>query len=212
MLFSTSTNCNNTRWRNNCLTTPNANIHHGWVEAHTCYSPRNRNTSFKKTTTTPPSSKSFFSKSALKGRILFPEGANLECNLDGTENNPITFLDDNTASPDVQILSHRSCKQSCNNGVNSSDDHYNTKLMLGSTTNFSGKENRAPKRIVQPSKYLCSPYDQQDKGPIMEHEVKLYKNILVLSENDYYTSELAIEIDRCIVSMEQLGNSFKPGG
>ncbi|KAI4999325.1 hypothetical protein ZWY2020_003914 [Hordeum vulgare] len=137
-----------------------------------------------------------FLKVCIERKDFVPEGANLECNLDGTENNPITFLDDNTASPDVQILSHRSFKQSCNNGVNSSDDHYNTKLMLGSTTNFSGKENRAPKRIVQPSKYLCSPYDQQDKGPIMEHEVKLYKNILVLSENDYYTSELAIEIDR----------------
>ncbi|KAI5003229.1 hypothetical protein ZWY2020_030389 [Hordeum vulgare] len=166
------------------LTTPNANIHHGWAEAHTCYSPRNRNTSFKKTTTTPPSSK----------------------------NNPITFLDHNTASPDVQILTHRYFKQSCNNAVNRSDDHYNTKLMLGSTSSFSGKENRPPKRIVQPSRYVCSPYDNQDTGPIMEHEVKLYKNILVLSENDYYRSGLAIEIDRCIVSMKQLGNSFTPGG
>lgn len=161
------------------LTSPNANIQNEWNQAHTCYSPRNRNTSYKTASTTPPSKKDFFSK-ATTGRILFPEGANIECKIDGTENNPVMFLDNNTDSPEVQILSDRSFKQSYGNLVDISDDHYNTKLLLGSSSSSRGKENVPPKRIVQPSRYLCSPYDNQDRGPIMQHELDLYNNILIL--------------------------------
>ncbi|XP_048544892.1 uncharacterized protein LOC125523872 [Triticum urartu] len=47
----------------------------------------------------------------------------------------------------------------------------------------------------------------------MEYELHLYHNILLLSENNYYKGDYwAIEIDKCRVSLEQLGNSFKPSG
>lgn len=194
------------------LTSPNTSIRNEWNEPHTCYSPRNRNTTYKTMTTRPPRTKHFFSEATMTGRILFPERANIECNLDGTEDNPITFLDHNSASPEVQILSQSPFKQSCSNLVDRSDEHYNTRLFLGSTSSSRGKENIPPKRVVQPSKFLCSPYDQ-DRGPIMEYELHLYHNILLLSENNYYKGDYwAIEIDKCRVSLEQLGNSFKPSG
>lgn len=39
------------------LTSPNTNIQNEWNQAHTCYYPRNKNTTYKTTSTTPPSNK-----------------------------------------------------------------------------------------------------------------------------------------------------------
>lgn len=85
-------------------------------------------------------------------------------------------------SPEVKILGERVFAQSCSNMVNTSDSLYNTSLSLGGSSSLRMKENLPPKRIVYPSKFLCSPYDNSDRGPLMQHELDLYKNILTLSK------------------------------
>ena len=83
-------------------------------------------------------------------------------------------------SPDVQVLGERSFNGSCSSMVNTADNLYNTKLSLG--TSSSGKENLPPKRITHPSKWLSSPYDHNERGPLQQHEIELHRGIVALSK------------------------------
>ncbi|KAE8811680.1 hypothetical protein D1007_11470 [Hordeum vulgare] len=119
---------------------------------------------------------------------------------------------DFNASPELQILGERSLQENCLNMLGNSDEHYNTRLLLGSTSSSIGKENVPTKRIVQPSRYLCSPYDNKDRGSLMIHEIELYNNLMILSRSADFKGRWVVEIDNTRVSMEQLGNSFREKG
>ncbi|KAE8790886.1 hypothetical protein D1007_34700 [Hordeum vulgare] len=119
---------------------------------------------------------------------------------------------DFNASPELQILGERSLQENCLNMLGTSDEHYNTSLLLGSTSSSIGKENVPTKRIVQPSRYLCSPYDNKDRGSLMIHEIEPYNNLVILSRSADFKGRWVVEIDNTRVSMEQLGNSFREKG
>ncbi|KAM3213032.1 hypothetical protein ACQJBY_065820 [Aegilops geniculata] len=96
--------------------------------------------------------------------------------------------------------------------VNTTDKLYNTKLTLGDSSSSRSKENLPPKRVINPSKFLCSPYDYIDRGPLMQHEVDLHKKILLLSKVEPHRSKCVVLIDRTMVSLGQLGDSFDANG
>lgn len=93
--------------------------------------------------------------------------------------------------------------------VNRTDDIYNTSLSLGTSSSFRGKENLPPKRVIQPSRYLSSPYECDDRGPIMQHELKMYEIITFLGDVEGIATKAAINIDKTIATYGQLGNSMK---
>lgn len=88
--------------------------------------------------------------------------------------------------------------------VHTADNLYNTKLTLG--TSSRGKENLPPKRIIYPSKFLCSPYDNNDRGPLMSHEKELHRSIVTLSKVEPHRSSWVVLIDKTSHSLGQLGD------
>lgn len=183
------------------LTSPNAYKIFQWNQEQTCYSPKNKNSSFFSPSTSHERNIGSPNQLIIPRR-LFPDKSNHTYTPDGTEEQPIAIRDSQSASPKVQILGEKSLKQNCLNLLGNSDEHYNTRLLLGSSNSSVGKENVPNKRILKPSKYLCSPYDGYNRGEILSHELDLYNNIMILSSHADYKG----------VSLEQLGKSFKEEG
>ena len=69
---------------------------------------------------------------------------------------------------------------------NKTDDLYNANLTLGSAKSSSGKENFPPKRILQQSKYISSPYDNLTQRPITANEHKMYEVVTTLCDDDRF--------------------------
>ncbi|KAF7026385.1 hypothetical protein CFC21_038495 [Triticum aestivum] len=90
--------------------------------------------------------------------------------------------------------------------VNTTDNLYNMKLSLG--TSSSGKENLPPKRITHPSKWLSSPYDHNERGPLQPHEIELHRGIVALSKVEPHRSKVVVLIDKTTLFLGQLGDSF----
>uniref|UniRef100_A0A453EG65 Ubiquitin-like protease family profile domain-containing protein n=1 Tax=Aegilops tauschii subsp. strangulata TaxID=200361 RepID=A0A453EG65_AEGTS len=92
--------------------------------------------------------------------------------------------------------------------VNTADNLYNSNLTLGSYS--SGKENLPPKRLVRPSKYQCSPFDNDLRGPLTPSEKQLHSNIVALGKIE--PDRRAVLVDKTSLSLGQLGNSFDTNG
>lgn len=182
-----------------------------WDNAKTCYSPMELSNNV-----IPESSsqqhKKIYSKTSIIGKRLFQDNFNEEHEQDDTKEQPIPITDELALSPEVKILGERLFIDSCSNMVNISDNLYNTKLTLGSSSSSRSKKNLPPKRIIYPSKFLCSPYDNNDRGPLMQHELDLHKNILTLSKVEPHRSAWVVLIDKTKVSLGQLGDSFDANG
>lgn len=192
------------------LTSPEVQISTRWNHKQTCYSPWKSNN--KWTTETPPLKiKKDYSKALIIGRRLFPEEESYQQESNGSKGNPIQLIEENSPT-ELKILGENKFRQEHSTMVNRIDGIYNTSLSLGSSSSFRGKENLPPKRFVQPSRYLTSPYDCDDRGPIMSHERKLYEVITFLADVEGLTCKPAINIDKTIATFGQLGNSMKLGG
>jgi hypothetical protein len=62
------------------------------------------------------------------------------------------------------------------------DDVYNTSLSLRNTNSSSGKENQVPRRFMNPSKFVSSPYDNAQSCFITAHDAKLYESITTMCD------------------------------
>nr|XP_020191057.1 uncharacterized protein LOC109776804 isoform X2 [Aegilops tauschii subsp. strangulata]XP_020191058.1 uncharacterized protein LOC109776804 isoform X2 [Aegilops tauschii subsp. strangulata] len=142
------------------------------------------------------------------GKRLFTDEVIEEDDQDGTKDQPIPVIDELQLSPDVQILGERVFNGSCSNMVNTADNLYNSNLTLGSYS--SGKENLPPKRLVRPSKYQCSPFDNDLRGPLTPSEKQLHSNIVALGKIE--PDRRAVLVDKTSLSLGQLGNSFDTNG
>ncbi|KAM0913081.1 hypothetical protein ACQ4PT_012387 [Festuca glaucescens] len=112
-------------------------------------------------------------------------------NRDVTLSPEIQFLGEKLAriaamSPEVQYLGERSFNNVCNDMSNTTDGLYNVGLSLGNMTVSSGKENIRPKRVVNRSSYLCSPFDINSTSKIEPYEMKLYETITTLCDDPNY--------------------------
>ncbi|KAF7104851.1 hypothetical protein CFC21_105715 [Triticum aestivum] len=145
-----------------------------------------------------------YSATSFFGKRLFSDDYVEDDDQKGTKEQPIPV------SPDVQVLGERSFNGSCSSMVNTADNLYNTKLSLGSSSR--GKENLPPKRIIQPSKFLCSPYDHNERGPLQPHEIELHKGIVALSKVEPHRSQVVVLIDKTTLFLGQLGDSFDAAG
>uniref|UniRef100_A0ACD6A236 Uncharacterized protein n=1 Tax=Avena sativa TaxID=4498 RepID=A0ACD6A236_AVESA len=118
------------------------------------------------------------------------------------------------ASPEVQFIGERIFTNVCNDMATISDDLYNAGLSLGSgivSTGNKGKENMPPKRVVRPSHFLTSPFENNSKIIIGTHEMKIYETLTTLCNDPQY-QEWIIDMNNCKVSLNQLGNSMKQNG
>ena len=66
------------------------------------------------------------------------------------------------------------------------DDLYNAGLSLGSASVSFGKENLPPKRVLNPSNFLRSPYDNHQRSIVQPNHVKLYETIITLCDDEDY--------------------------
>lgn len=193
------------------LTSPVAHMSTTWDRPRTCYSPM-RALNDENAEGSSHKHKKSYSTTPIFGKRLFLDEFNEEHEQEGTEDQPIPVSDELQLqlSPDVQILGERSFNGSCSNMVNTADNLYNTKLTLGSSSR--GKENMPPKRIIYPSKFLCSPYDNNDRGPLMPHKKELHRSIVTLSKIEPHRSSWVVLIDKTSLSLGQLGDSFDTNG
>ncbi|XP_044437790.1 uncharacterized protein [Triticum aestivum] len=145
-----------------------------------------------------------YSTTAILGKRIFSDEFDENDEQEGTKHQPIPV------SPDVQVLGERSFNGSCSSMVNTADNLYNTKLSLG--TSSSGKENLPPKRITHPSKWLSSPYDHNERGPLQPHEIELHRGIVALSKVEPHRSKVVVLIDKTSLFLGQLGDSFGVSG
>jgi hypothetical protein len=85
-------------------------------------------------------------------------------------------------SPKVQFIGENIINGKHADLSTRADAYYNTNLSLGNTRSLSGKENRMPKRFMNPSKFVSSPYDNVQSCNITAHEHKLYEAITTLCD------------------------------
>ncbi|KAM0904274.1 hypothetical protein ACQ4PT_018107 [Festuca glaucescens] len=138
-------------------------------------------------------------------------------NRDVTLSPEIEFMGERPAritsiSQEVQILGERSFNNVCNDMSNKTDDLYNAGLSLGNKSVSSGKENLRPKRVVNRSSYLCSPFDINNTSRIEPHEMKLYETITTLCDDPNYQNKWVVNMNNCRCTLKQLGCSMKQGG
>ncbi|KAM0826856.1 hypothetical protein ACQ4PT_068592 [Festuca glaucescens] len=89
-------------------------------------------------------------------------------------------------SPEVEFLGEICFNNVCNNMSDETDDLYNAGLSLGNRSVSSGKENRAPKRVITRSTYLCSPFENNSSYRVEPNEIKLYETITTLCDDPEY--------------------------
>jgi hypothetical protein len=89
-------------------------------------------------------------------------------------------------SPEVQFLGERNLNDVHKDLSLRADDYYNTILSLGNTSSSTGKENHPPRRFMNPSKFVSSPYDNDQSCTILPHEHKLYEAITTLCDIEEY--------------------------
>jgi hypothetical protein len=91
-------------------------------------------------------------------------------------------------SPDVQFLGERIFNNICNSMSDKIDNLYNAGLTLAGPSASLGKENRPPKRIINRSNYLCSPFHVSILSPrkFQSHELKIYETITTLCDHPKY--------------------------
>lgn len=92
------------------------------------------------------------------------------------------------------------------------DELYNTSLSLYTSTSSHDKENYLGKRIVQRSKWMCSPYDVATQQSINSEQHEIWVAVTALADIVPGNTDWAIKIDNIRVSWLQLGNSFKMDG
>ncbi|XP_044394886.1 uncharacterized protein [Triticum aestivum] len=185
------------------LTSPVARMSHTWGRATTYYSRMGKWNNENAESPTQKHKKRY-STTAILGKRLFSDEFDENDEQEGTKHQPIPV------SPDVQVLGERSFNGSCSSMVNTADNLYNTKLSLG--TSSSGKENLPPKRITHPSKWLSSPYDHNERGPLQPHEIELHRGIVALSKVEPHRSKVVVLIDKTSLFLGQLGDSFGVSG
>jgi hypothetical protein len=105
----------------------------------------------------------------------------------------VQFMGERSSNPSgpasqAQLLGERSINRTFNDMSDLSDNLYNAGLSLGSTSFSRGKENKPPKRVVNRSSFLCSPFEINSTistkyGP---HEMKLYETITTLCDDPEY--------------------------
>ncbi|KAK1686698.1 hypothetical protein QYE76_047546 [Lolium multiflorum] len=106
-----------------------------------------------------------------------------------TESTEVQFLGERMASsPELQFLGERVFNNVCSNMSKLSDDLYNAGLTLGSASVSTGKENIPPKRLINRSNYLCSPYDVKSTSKFVPnvHEMQIYETITTLCDDPMY--------------------------
>ena len=110
-------------------------------------------------------------------------------NKEVTVSPEVQFLGERMASsPEVQFLGERVFNNVCSNMSKLSDDLYNAGLTLGSASVSAGKENIPPKRLINRSNYLCSPYDVKSTSKFVPnvHEMQIYETITTLCDDPMY--------------------------
>jgi hypothetical protein len=105
----------------------------------------------------------------------------------------VQFLGERSSNPSgqisqVQLLGERNINKNGNDMSVLSDNLYNAGLSLGNSSLSRGKENKPPKRVVNRSSFLCSPFEinstiSSKYGP---HEMKLYETITTLCDDPEY--------------------------
>lgn len=115
-------------------------------------------------------------------------------------------------SPEVQLWGERVFKSSCNDMAKRSEKLYNAGLTLGSSTISTGKENVPPKRVVKPSYFIRSPFENNTRSLIEPHEMIIYETITTLCDDPDYRDRSIINMNNCRVSLEQFGSSMKQDG
>jgi hypothetical protein len=88
-------------------------------------------------------------------------------------------------SPEVQFLGERMFKQVSNNMSATTDELYNAGLTLGCASTSSGKENVPPKRVLNRSNYLRSPFETLTQRCIIQpNEQRLYDTIVTICDDE----------------------------
>lgn len=121
---------------------------------------------------------------------------------------------DVSMSPDVECLGEICFNNVCNNMSDAIDDLYNAGLSLGyrSVSSGSGKENRAPKRVITRITYLCSPFEINNTSRIEPNDIKLYETITTLCDDPIYGDYWVVNMNNYRVTLKQLGCSMKQDG
>uniref|UniRef100_A0ACD5ZXP8 Uncharacterized protein n=1 Tax=Avena sativa TaxID=4498 RepID=A0ACD5ZXP8_AVESA len=153
-----------------------------------------------------------YTKAILVGRNLFPNDVDDESvEIENVSSSNRNFLQRANVLSELEIFGERNFKDTCNIMCNEADNMYNTKLCLGSSNSSASKENFIPRRVLNASRYICSPYDI-NQMIIKPSEIKYYEAITTLCDIDEFKYKWAIKFDNCKVSVLQLGNSMKLNG
>ncbi|XP_044957342.1 uncharacterized protein LOC123408256 [Hordeum vulgare subsp. vulgare] len=189
------------------LVTPEVQATTFWNHKQTCYSPWKSN-SHMKTESPPLKMRKQYYNVPIVGRRLFVEEENYDQDSIDSKGNEVHFIEEKSPG-ELKIYRDSNFREQRNTMVNRTDDIYNTSLSLGTSSSFRGKENLPPKRVIQPSRYLSSPYECDDRGPIMQHELKMYEIITFLGDVEGIATKAVVNIDKTIATYGQLGNSMK---
>lgn len=155
------------------------------------------------------------SRALIIGRRLF-DGTNEDKEFNDTSYESPSGLmlskNSKSRSPEVEFLGENVFKSTCNIMSHGTDDLYNTKLSLMSSSSPYGKENHLPQRIPERSKFARSPYDAKQKVLIQPIHQKVWEAVTTLCDIEPQKFSWAINIDNIRVSMLQLGSSMKLDG
>ena len=89
-------------------------------------------------------------------------------------------------SPEVEYLGSRSFTSACKNMADKSDELYNAGLSLGSATMSFGKKNVPPKRVINRSNWLRSPFEHQQRPVLDPNHVRLHEIITTICNDEDY--------------------------
>lgn len=110
------------------------------------------------------------------------------------------------SSPEVQILGENMFKNVYNEMASKSNDLCNARLALGSASVSTRKENIPPKRVIHPSHFLTSPFENNNRNIIQPHELKIYETLTTICNDPNYQDKWIINMNNCRVSLNELDN------
>ena len=88
----------------------------------------------------------------------------------------------------MKILTEKVIKVTSNQSTKILDEMYNTSLSLGNATEYGGKENVRPQRVIQRSKFITSPYDINQKVTVLPIHQKVWESITTLCDDPEHTT------------------------
>lgn len=121
-------------------------------------------------------------------------------------------------SKEVQVLGETNFRNRCNSLTEQSDKMYNqnirSKNMLMNTSKVPSTTNAnflPPRRVLQPSKWLCSPYET-NRINVTSEEARHYQAIMCLGSINEYQYRFAIFLEKCRVHFKTYAESFSTQG